>query len=62
MIILKNKTFTRAEKEAIKELLYRTRGLRKFPEGTNLKRGHSQRLGNMAADIEEWVNTGKSLI
>ena len=59
MIILKNKSFTRAEKEAIKELLYRTRGLRKFPEGTNLKRGHSQRLGNMAADIEEWVNTGK---
>lgn len=59
MIILKNKTFTRAEKEAIKELLLKTRNLTKLPSGTNLKRGHSQRLGNMAADLKEWVHTGK---
>ena len=58
MIILRQKTYTRAEREALKELLLKTRGFQRLPNGAKMTARDVARFDKLAGDVLLWAKKG----
>ena len=55
MIILRQKTYTRAEREALKELLLKTRGFQRLPNGAKMTARDVNRFNYLATSAQLWA-------
>jgi len=55
MILLRQKEYTRAEREALKELLFKTGKLRRLPGGSKMTARDVARFNKLAADVQLWT-------
>lgn len=59
MIILRQKEYTRAEREALKELLLKTRGFQRLPNGARMNARDVARFNKLAGDVQLWAKNGR---
>ena len=59
MIILRQKPYTRAEREALKELLLKTRGFQRLPNGARMNARDVARFDKLAGDVLLWAKKGR---